>query len=437
MKIFQLSMILVLLSAGQVSSQQKNIKVLPVAEGWAGNTVNTAIFRKNSLTTNNGFQYIGFYDSQGYLTLGKRKLGSDNWEIKRSVYGGNVRDAHNIISIAVDGRDYLHVSWDHHNNSLRYCKTIRPGSLELGEKEKMTGQQESKVSYPEFHKLPNGDLLFVYRDGGSGGGNMIMNRYEPTTAKWTRLHDNLISGEGKRNAYWQACVDNAGTIHISWVWRESPDVASNHDMGYARSRDGGLTWENSLSQPYALPITESTAEYACKIPQKMELINQTSMSCDEGGRPFIVSYWRDTVSGFPQYQLLYNVEAGWKQRTLGFRKSGFSLSGMGTKKIPISRPQVLVSGKDKNASLLILFRDEERDNKASVLSLRNIESEEWKISDLNDRSLSSWEPTYDIDLWKKHKILSLFIQNATQVDGEGVSTSLPQLISVLDWKPKF
>ena len=32
---------------------------------------------------------------------------------------------------------------------------------------------------------------------------------------------NLVSGEGKRNAYWQAVTDKKGTIHISWVWRES------------------------------------------------------------------------------------------------------------------------------------------------------------------------------------------------------------------------
>jgi hypothetical protein len=34
----------------------------------------------------------------------------------------------------------------------------------------------NRVTYPEFHALPGGDLLFLYRDGGSGGGNLAMNR---------------------------------------------------------------------------------------------------------------------------------------------------------------------------------------------------------------------------------------------------------------------
>src|SRR5205085_3872173 len=108
----------------------------------------------------------------------------------------------------------------------------------------MTNSNEQSVSYPEFYRLPNGDLIFLYRDGGSGRGNLVINRYSVKEKKWQQVHSNLIDGEKQRNAYWQACVDSKGTIHLSWVWRESPDVATNHDMGYARSTDGGKSWTN-------------------------------------------------------------------------------------------------------------------------------------------------------------------------------------------------
>jgi hypothetical protein len=126
----------------------------------------------------------------------------------------------------------------------------------------MTGRDERSVTYPEFHTLAGGGMLFLYRDGGSGRGNLVVNRYDAATGKWMRLQDNLISGEGKRSAYWQAAVDGQGTMHVSWTWRESPDVASNHDIAYARSRDGGVTWEDSTGRALALPITEATAEVA-------------------------------------------------------------------------------------------------------------------------------------------------------------------------------
>ena len=37
--------------------------------------VNTAIFRTNSVTSKGNMQFIAYYDEDGYLTLGKRRLG--------------------------------------------------------------------------------------------------------------------------------------------------------------------------------------------------------------------------------------------------------------------------------------------------------------------------------------------------------------------------
>ena len=115
----------------------------------------------------------------------------------------------------VDGDGYLHMSWDHHGHPLRYCRSKEPGSLELTEKMPMTGKKEGRVTYPEFYRLPDGNLLFLYRDGASGRGNLMMNHYDLTTKKWTQRQDAFINGEGRRNAYWQMCTDTKGTIHIS------------------------------------------------------------------------------------------------------------------------------------------------------------------------------------------------------------------------------
>src|SRR5690606_25522334 len=88
-------------------AQPKDAKYCSVGIGWAGNTINTAVFRKNSLVTHKNFQYISYYNPDGYLTLGKRKLNSCEWEIKQTPYKGNIRDAHNVISMMVDGKGYL------------------------------------------------------------------------------------------------------------------------------------------------------------------------------------------------------------------------------------------------------------------------------------------------------------------------------------------
>lgn len=196
-----------------------------VGRGWAKNSVNTTVFRKNSVVSRGRDQYVAYYDSAGYVTLGKRRLPNGPWQVQRSQYQGNVKDAHNVISLMVDGAGYLHLSFDHHSNPLRYCRGTAPGALTLGPLEPMLGRQEQKVSYPEFYRFPSGDLLFLYRDGGSGNGNLVLNRYGLHARSWTRLHDVLIDGEGRRNAYWQACLGPGGSIHLSWVWRERPVCA--------------------------------------------------------------------------------------------------------------------------------------------------------------------------------------------------------------------
>lgn len=414
-----------------------SVKLLEVGEGWASNTVNTAVFRKNSVVSDRENQYVSYYDQDGYLTLAKRGLKSEAWEVQRTPYKGNIRDAHNVISMMVDGDGYLHVSWDHHDSKLRYAKSLKPGTLWLSEELSMIGRNEQKVTYPEFYTMPNGNILFLYRDGGSGSGNLVLNQYDLKTKEWRRVHDHLIHGEGKRNAYWQAYVDNQGTIHLSWVWRENPDVASNHDMAYARSRDGGYTWEKTSGEKYVLPITASNAEYAAMIPMNSELINQTGMAADEAGNPFIATYWRDQDSEIPQYRLIYHIDGQWHTRSLDFRSQAFSLSGGGTKEIPISRPQLMVKGKGINASVLLLFRDMERQRRPSALTMKSLRNFRFKVLDIGTSPIGSWEPSFDTELWRRRKVLGLFIQYTEQKDGEGVLDMPPTAVSILEWKPKF
>jgi len=156
-------------------------KITVIGNGWANNSVNAVVFRKNSLVTFNGFQYAAYYDNEQFVVLAKRPTGANKWQIQRTPYKGDATDAHKDICIIVDGLGYIHVAWGHHNQPLNYAISNSPGSLEISEKLAMTGNRENKVTYPEFYKLPNGDVLFLYRDGASGNGDLIMNRYPVST----------------------------------------------------------------------------------------------------------------------------------------------------------------------------------------------------------------------------------------------------------------
>ena len=425
--------LLVFLITMLLNACSKNISYSTVGQGWSNNSVNTVKFRKNALTTHKAFQFAAYYNESGYLVLAKRKLTSQHWKTLQTNFKGNVKDAHNSISIAVDGDGFLHVSWDHHNTKLRYAKSKLPLSLELGEEIKMTNNQEDNVTYPEFYNLPNGNLLFFYRSGESGRGNLVINSYATETKKWQQLQTNLIDGENKRSAYWQACVDAKGVIHLSWVWRETWNVETNHDLCYAKSLDGGMTWQKSNGALYQLPITLASAECAYRIPQNSNLINQTAMSTDNSGNPFIVSYWNDE-NKIPQFQIVYLDNNIWKNENTGFRKNAFVLGGGGTKKIPISRPDIFINQSNNKKRVSVLFRDESRQNKVSVAQKDFSNNNNWQVYDLTKDDAGQWEPNYDVSLWNSDKKLHVFLQKVTQIDGEGLANTSASNVQILSIK---
>jgi len=416
--LLRLRHMLLLLTAISASATAQRFDTLGL--GWSKTSINTVIFRKNSITSHKDVQYASYYDTAGYVVLGMKKK-DESWQMVRTDLIGNVADAHNTISIMVDGRGYLHMAWNHHNTKLNYVMSKLPGSLELTEPKEMIGRDENRVTYPEFYRMPDGDLIFLYRDGESGNGNLIMNRYDTKAKVWQRMQSKLIDGQNERNAYWQAYVSNSGTIHLSWVWRETSDVASNHDICYARSRDGGVTWEKTNGQRYRLPITERSAEYAIRIPQGSDLINQTSMSATDDDYPAIVTYWKDSTDFGPQIKFGIHYKGKWQWSRVTKRTQAFSLKGGGTKSIPISRPQLLMWGKGRNMKGMIIGRD----NAARTpFEMYYYEPAGWKpmtLVKLRANKPSAWEPTYDVEQFKRTGKISIFLQDVGQGDGEALA----------------
>ena len=430
--ILPLQWIYLFIAFNSLGQNSEKTNVVPIADGYAKSHVNATIFRKNSISTYKNHQCVAFYHNDANVMLAKRKLGSTSWVIKKTPYKGNVKDAHNVICIMHDSNGFLHMAWDHHGHPLRYAVSLEPESIEMGEKRSMTGESEEKVTYPEFYKLTNGDLLFVYRDGSSGNGNLVMNRYEIKSRRWVRVQGNLIDGEGERNAYWQMCTDQAGTIHLSWVWRETGDVATNHDMCYARSRDHGKSWETSTGRSYQMPINAQNAEYILRIPQQSNLINQTSMTTDHRGNPYIATYFKGATDSSTQFKVIYRHQNKWKVSTVSNRRSNFELRGRGSKSIPISRPQIIAENHNQEPKLHLISRDEEFGNRVCLASAKIGPVMNWKIKTLNDISMRRWEPSYDTELWKNHQLFHIYLQVTEQGDGETTIDSEPTKVNVME-----
>jgi hypothetical protein len=436
MKTLNRTLCTLLMSLASTTYAGNEEHLMKVGDAWAANSVNAVIFRNDPITTVGQKQFAAYYDEQGRVIICTRTIGETNWDLTTTSLTGNHKDAHNMISLIADGEGYLHISWDHHGHPLRYAVSQTPGTPDFGEKRPMTGKTESNVTYPQFFKLANGDLIFFYRDGASGRGNLAMNRYDVKTRQWTQVHTNLISGEGQRNAYWQCAVGADGSIHLSWVWRESPGVETNHDLCYARSSDGGVTWTKSDGTKYELPITQATAEIAQAIPQKHELINQTSMCVDGEGNPVIATYWRPEGTQVVQYFIVRHDGRAWSKSQVSDRKVPFSLSGGGSKQIPISRPQVLARSDSGKTAINLIYRDvTENDGKAILARCDDIADGAWTRTPITDFSVRYWEPSYDHIRWERDHVLNLYVQTVGQGDGETLEQIGATPVYVYEFKP--
>lgn len=406
-------------------------RITTLGDGWARSSVNAVIFRQHGLLTHDSTQYAAFYDPEGRMVLARRPHDTDHWEMHRTRYRGNVRDAHDAISLGVDGRGVLHVSWGQHGDSLHYARSVRPGALELTDPLSMTGADEGAVTYPQFYGLPGGDLLFVYRDGSSGDGDVDLDRYDVSSGRWTPLAHPLIDGEGRRNAYVnQLAVDEDGGWHLSWTWRETWDVATNHDILYAYSPDQGATWRRSSGEVYALPVTAASADVAWEVPQRRGLINQTTMAVDGSGKPYIATYWRPRGSDVPRYELVWHDEGAWHARPIGHRTMPFRLEGGGTRRIPMSRPLVLTG---TGTGVDVVFRDFERGGGIFLARSTDPARSDWRIRQIYAPSVGLWEPVWDAVAWRRLHRLDLLVERVGQGQGETLEELPPQPVRVLEW----
>ncbi len=276
-------------------------------------------------------QYVAYYDDQRRMTVASRKLDSKRWKFQTlpSKVGW---DSHNYVTMAVDRLGHLHVTGNMHVNPLVYFRTSTPGDISSLKASTMTGEREERVTYPRFLTNREGELVFNYRDGGSGRGVRFYNKYDPDTRTWTRLLEKrLIDGGGERNAYPLGPVQGPdGWFHMVWVWRMTPDCATNHHLSYARSRDL-ISWESSAGRKVELPITfDQDFLLIDPIPVGGGIINGgAKLSFDPQQRP-LVTYHKSDPQGHMQIYAARPRKDQWTLHPLTRWKEPIPFSGSGS-----------------------------------------------------------------------------------------------------------
>jgi hypothetical protein len=284
------------------------------------------------LMTHGNRQYAAYYNADRDMVVAMRNIGEQDWvkfkpqtDYKSAPSTDSPAssklgwDSHNYIEMALDSQGFVHLSGNMHCNNLTYFRSTKPYDITTLEQMKsMTGEQEKKCTYPVFMKNPEGRLLFKYRTGTSGNGNEIYNIYDVSSKQWTRLIDKPLSdGKGQRNAYFQKPeLGPDNMYHISWVWRETYDCSTNHDLSYAKSPDM-VNWHTVSGEKIDLPITlESKGLIVDPVPVEGGIINGTGKIGFDNDGNAVLSYHKFDEEGNTQAYCARAINGKWQIKKL-------------------------------------------------------------------------------------------------------------------------
>jgi len=443
--------------------------VTPVGTTFAG-PMNGTAFQNDILVNHNGWQYTAWYNTVGSdqsVWLGRRSIRgpiSGSWETfdtgSDQLNGDeSVWDTHNTISLGISKADgILHLSWDHHGNTLRYRRSqaglatvadqVWNASQIMAEQNWITspGSAITGLTYPMFINTPENTLLFNYRTGGSNNGSNWLALWQTSSANYASpilvtIKDGTYSGVSNnggtfsstsRNAYANGFdFDKDGKLHYTWTWRESV-VASNHDLCYAYSPDRGIKWYNNAgiliadtSQGQRIRV-DTPGTVVVPLDCRQQLINQQTQCVDEQGRVHVMVYHRRQEAGF-EWTLGDAPFSGEDTAYHHYFRDPVTGVWTGTR-LPVthpvgSRPDVETKS---NGDIYTVYRSGQQLIVAAATAAANYS--DWTILTTMGTNFGG-EPRLDHDRLRRSGVLSIFISE----DAPSSSTPTPVPLHVLDF----
>jgi hypothetical protein len=289
------------------------------------NTANVASYQQDGVFTYRGWQYTAWYRASRRAVISRRKLPHGSWQSIELDYDLFSDDSHNTIAMAVtpsDGR--IHVAFPTHANAIRYTRSVpgvadRPNTVDWSStllertRNSLPGAPDAPLSYtyPQF-ELVRGRMLLTYRDGGSDNGRQALLRYDDNEdGTWTML-GRFTSSAGTYTSRYGSSTSRYGYLHgfsanpvngdveIAFTWRErgsawcAPGSVGNHDLGYASSPDGGMTWRNNdglvIGETGTTDlISLDDPHVVVEQPIDAGLMNQEAQAFDSAGRLHVMT----------------------------------------------------------------------------------------------------------------------------------------------------
>jgi rhamnogalacturonyl hydrolase YesR len=360
-----------------------------------------------ALYTHSVFQYAGFFDESGTLVLAKRRLGEDRWVLHRQDQLVTQPGTASFLDLAVDGNNVLHVIWG--RDRLGYAVSDEAGSMTLVNAEGPADDDSGRVKDPHLFRHPDGNLLLAYRNSEN---QLVLDRYQTEAGNWSHVHSTMI--ETRQNAYqWDLYQQKNGVLHLAWRY----DDTTASSLFYARSDDGGDSWQSSAGKAFELPIQATASDAVWHSPQAPS--GPVQVTADPNGVPYIGVY-RLESDGAARFQVVHRYGGEW---------SAFSALDSAPKlddQVPTAI-RMLAESKDGRTKANLLYSDPSAEGRLVVDTASQFDAPVWDRRYLTDQPVASNIPEVDVSLWQRMRQVHVLLSSKKY-------SGLASLIWSTDWE---
>ncbi|WP_413375337.1 BNR repeat-containing protein [Alkalihalobacillus sp. 1P02AB] len=391
---------------------------------------NTLAYDQYKIASYREYQYSAYWDKDYSLKLARRHIETN--EVQTVIFPDKLSSQSNThLNVVVgishnDGR--VHIAYNHHNTTtINYrvsdegFATNPPNEIAMAHFSDNTNiLEERTITYPRFFNDQNGELLLMFRQGGSGGGHKYLYDFDSSNNSWSKTGlvfsgDGNWNGSTSRNAYLQDLVfDKNNRLHATWVYRENAySHSTNHGLFYAYSDDKGVTWCNNSDQQVANlnnndPIrVDDSGIKVIDIPQNSWVLNQAAMTLDSNNQPhLLMSRSKDITTSVPETNVHYihywrTSDGNWHENYIVDTKNAVGHGAHWTE-IFNYRGDIAI---DEDDNIFVTLPMPNKTLYAAQAASGDWEN--WTTYALTMAEVSYPEQKYDRYRWKKEQVLSV------------------------------
>jgi len=217
---------------------------------------------------------------------------------------------------------------------------------------------------------------------------------------------------------------------VTWCWRETPDLKSNHDLLYAYSDDRGRTWQNNAGQTIARsgqsPIrVDSPGIVVAPIAFGWGMMNQLTQDVDGQGRVHVMLWHNPPDAPGPNHDLnAWRYFHYWRDETGKWHRQALPLFGR--------KPRLVVNEAGDAALVFnkgtdLEYHEQDPGGKLHVAAAMARKAwADWRVVYTSDRDYVG-EPRVDMLRWRAEHLLSVYVQQKPAQPGQPSSLWLIDL----------